>query len=721
MLVEEAEADSVSAAAQDAAHDMAGYGNPSSKRAQNKNDDQGPQPRQVHVPSHDEVRSLLAHPVLATKHCRIDHSAAPMKYTSFLTASALTTLASSSAVEARHAIEARGVPVENAIDVAKRATPQAPDGYAPAVVDCPSTRPSIRSADRLSDSETAWLQKRRPKTVEPMKDFLTRANISNFDAGAYIDKYSDNTTALPNIAISFSGGGYRALLNGAGALAAFDSRTRNSTSSGHLGGLLQSATYASALSGGGWMLGSIYANNFTSVQNIQDQGEGTEIWQFQNSLFKGPPTGGIQLLSTADYFHNLVSTVGDKEDSPAGAFNASITDYYGRGLSFQLINASDGAPSYTFSSIQDDQAFSSGEAPMPILVADERSPGDLIISLNATVFEFNPFEMGSFDPTTYGFAPLKYIGSNFSNGVLPQDDGCVAGFDNLGFVMGTSSSLFNQIFLSLGGFDLPDFLTAVISNVLKAVGEDQNDIADYTPNPFYGYHNATNPSASHERLTLVDGGEDLQNIPLNPVIQPMRAVDVIFAVDSSADTIAPSAPNYPNGTALIATYERSETPIMNRTSFPYIPGHDTFVALGLNNRPTFFGCNSSNVTAGDNIPPAHRLPPQLALQLRVQHVDNGYEVVTQANSTREGAASWPTCVACAVLARSFERNGETVPEACEQCFKDYCWSGETRTSSEPYFPKMRGELSVKASGVGRFSPSVGGLALVAAVAGYLVV
>lgn len=177
-----------------------------------------------------------------------------------------------------------------------------------------------------------------------MRDFLVRANITGFDAGQYIDNHRDNTTALPNIALAFSGGGYRALLNGAGALAAFDDRTTNGTSAGHLGGLLQASTYVSALSGGGWMLGSIYANNFTTVQDIVNQGDNTQIWQFQNSLFKGPPTGGIQLLSTADYFSNLVSTVKSKVDSPAGAFNSSITDYYGRGLSFQLINASDGAP-----------------------------------------------------------------------------------------------------------------------------------------------------------------------------------------------------------------------------------------------------------------------------------------------------------------------------------------------------------------------------------------
>jgi lysophospholipase len=573
-----------------------------------------------------------------------------------------------------------------------------------------------------------------------MRDFLTRVNIEGFDVGKYIDNHRDNATALPNIAISLSGGGYRALLNDAGALAAFDSRTSNSTSAGHLGGLLQASTYVSALSGGGWLIGSIYANNFTSVEAIINQGTNSPIWQFQNSLFEGPPTKGIQILSTGQYFENLVSTVNDKADSKAGDFNTSITDIYGRGLSFQLIDASDGAPAYTFSSIQNDTDFSAGNAPMPILVSDERSPGDLIISLNATNFEFNPFEMGSFDPTTYGFAPLKYIGSNFSAGELAQDQGCVAGFDNLGFVMGTSSSLFNQIFLSLGSFkNLPDILLNAVSGILTRLGKDGNDIADYSPNPFYHYHNETNPSANRERLTLVDGGEDGQNIPFNPVIQPMRHVDVIFAVDSSGDTVEADDPsqNWPNGTSLVATYERSTSTIMNRTSFPYIPGQDTFVALGMNNRPAFFGCNSSNVTEGDNIPPLIVYLPNSPyvfwsnqstfgkldynIEERNGMIENGYDVVTQANSSRSGASNWPTCVGCAVLSRSLERNGEAIPQVCQQCFTDYCWNGTTVATSAPYLPEMLLAEVDTDSGAGAFVPNVLGLALAAAVSGYLMI
>lgn len=47
-----------------------------------------------------------------------------------------------------------------------------------------------------------------------MRDLLGRINISGFDADAYISDHAQNFSALPNIAIAVSGGGYRALLNG---------------------------------------------------------------------------------------------------------------------------------------------------------------------------------------------------------------------------------------------------------------------------------------------------------------------------------------------------------------------------------------------------------------------------------------------------------------------------------------------------------------------------
>lgn len=95
-----------------------------------------------------------------------------------------------------------------------RAFPNAPDGYTPAAGNCPSDRPTIRSASRLSQNEISWLQLRRNKTVDPMRDFLGRLDFGNFEAASYISDNAQNVSALPNIAIAVSGGGYRALMNG---------------------------------------------------------------------------------------------------------------------------------------------------------------------------------------------------------------------------------------------------------------------------------------------------------------------------------------------------------------------------------------------------------------------------------------------------------------------------------------------------------------------------
>jgi len=78
-------------------------------------------------------------------------------------------------------------------------------------------------------------------------------------------------------------------MNGAGALAAFDNRTTGSTEPGQLGGILQASTYISGLSGGSWLVGSLYTQNFTSVESIVRATEGflSELWQFNESIIEG--------------------------------------------------------------------------------------------------------------------------------------------------------------------------------------------------------------------------------------------------------------------------------------------------------------------------------------------------------------------------------------------------------------------------------------------------
>lgn len=142
---------------------------------------------------------------------------------------------------------------------------------------------------------------------------------------------------LPNIGIAVSGGGWRALMNGAGVIAAYDSRTPGSTGVGQLGGILQSATYFTGLSGGGWLVSSLYGNDFPTVQSIVDNHDTTSIWQFQNSIFEGPDMGNTGTSNGGAYFEEIATQVAAKFDS---GFNTTLTDYWGRALSFQLLDSS---------------------------------------------------------------------------------------------------------------------------------------------------------------------------------------------------------------------------------------------------------------------------------------------------------------------------------------------------------------------------------------------
>ncbi|RYP72586.1 hypothetical protein DL771_004081 [Monosporascus sp. 5C6A] len=582
----------------------------------------------------------------------------------------------------------------------RRAKADAPNGYAPAPVACPSTSPVVRPAKALSPQETAWLERRGNVTMSALVDVLERANLTGIDVRAYLQSITESGRMLPTIGIALSGGGYRALMNGAGAMAAFDSRSTNSTTPGQLGGLLQAVTYLSGLSGGSWLVGSLYTQNFTAVESITRTTDGflSELWQFNETIIEGPAT-----LSVSDYYRQLQNAVDHKADA---GYNTTITDYWGRALSYQLFNATDGGPAYTFSSIATDSPFAEALMPMPIIVALERPFGQLLIWENSTVFEFNPWEMGSYDPGNPAFAPLRYVGSDFTNGSLPSGSQCTAGVDNVGFVVGTSSSLFNQAFLQLARVsNLPDFLVRSLNATLSRISEDNTDIASW-PNPFFQYNAEDNRNADSPTLNLVDGGEDLQNIPLHPLIWSLRKVDVILAVDGSADTIT----HWPNGTALVATYRRSVSGYPQETSgFPSVPDQNTFVNLGLNHRPTFFGCDPNNMTQpGPLIVYLPNAPytyysnvttSQLEFtnEERQEIIHNGYNVVTMANASVD--AQWPACLGCAILSRSFHRTETEIPPVCFSCFDRYCWNGTINsTTAAAYEP---GQIVLPSSGRSR--------------------
>jgi len=551
-------------------------------------------------------------------------------------------------------------------------------GYAPGNVSCPSKAISgssnlIREAKSLSDDEKNWLEKRHEITDEALRDFLERSELQDFD----IDDFFDNANNSINIGLAFSGGGYRAMLCGAGQISALDDRTKGANETG-LGGLLQSATYLAGLSGGNWLTGTLALNNWTSVEEILSN---DTIWNLENSIFA---SGGWDVFSTFGQWDAINDAISAKEKA---GFNTSITDIWGRALSYQFFGKKNNvAEGLTFATLRDAPVFQNGEMPFPFSVADGRTPTSKIINLNSTVFEFNPFEMGSWDPSVYAFTDLRYIGTEVHNGE-PTTDECIAGFDNAGFVMGTSSSLFNEFLLQLNTTGLSGVVYDLIDDFLKHLSEDYDDIAIYAPNPFYETEFSTIKTiVEDETLYLCDGGEDLQNVPFAPLIQPERDVDIIFAFDNSADT----EDYFPDGASLVATYERQFSSQGNGTAFPYVPGQGTFIANNLTEKPTFFGCNASNMTDLTYVPPLVVYIANNAYSYwsntstykmeydddeKRSMIQNGYEVSSRYNLTID--PDWQKCVSCAIIRREQERQNQTQSDECAKCFQDYCWDGST--------------------------------------------
>lgn len=542
-------------------------------------------------------------------------------------------------------------------------------GYAPVAVSCPSGQLTRSSLSGINPEEKKYVDNRYTSVAKPnLKAFLSGANLTDFDIDSFLDK------ANPTIGITFSGGGYRAQLSGAGQYAALDSRTNVVNGKG-LGGILQSASYISGLSGGAWLVGSLVSNNLISIDELINQ---NTLWQLQNSLIANRDS----IHSNWDYWTLINDEVKGKREA---GFDVSVTDVWARALSYQLLtNSNYAGAEYTFSDVIDQPSYQHYQAPYPILVSVGREPGTSVINVNSTVFSLTPYEVGSEDPSLEAFVQTKYLGTQLDNG-YSNNHSCINGFDNAGFFMGTSSSLFNSVILLLDSSELPEFLRNLLNKFLVEPFEKLNvDVAHYNPNPFYKSQDAKTSIEKSDTLYLVDGGEDGQNVPLVPLVR--RNLSVIFAFDNSNDYLT-----WPDGTSLIKTYERQFSAQGKGAPFPYVPDQKTFRNSNLTSKPTFFGCDAKNLTSltSDiyNVPlvvyTANRpytywsntstFRLEYSLEERNKMISNGFAATTRLNGTLD--EEWDACVGCAIIRREQERLGVEQSEQCKQCFERYCWDG----------------------------------------------
>src|SRR5271170_2829967 len=174
------------------------------------------------------------------------------------------------------------------------------------------------------------------------------------------------------------------------------------------------------------------------------------------------------------------------------------------------------------------------------------------------------------------------------------------------FIVGTSSSLFNQVLLNLPSGN-ESTAQSILENVLQVFSQDEEDIAVY-PNPFKAINGSSNTVSTFPNLTLVDGVLPLlfRALTFSGRRSSKCAAMAAFAARTECrlyfccrfqcrytelakrDFLCGNVPEIH-----AQCYKRCRLPICSRTtnvSDARCYGVDLrFVNLGLNSRPTFFG------------------------------------------------------------------------------------------------------------------------------------
>lgn len=146
----------------------------------------------------------------------------------------------------------------------------------------------------------------------------------------------------------------------------------------------------------------------------------------------------------------------------------------------------------------------------------------------------------------------------------------------------------------------------VLSRLLRSVRTRADDVANW-PSPFTGLKSEVFQDSGADWLELIDGSSNGENVPYGPLFVRARSLDVIVTAEGSADIPGFNWPKYVvkhhsknvthipafSGSSLITTKARQDTILRSsHQPFPPIPGTpQEFIDMGVNARPTFFGCD----------------------------------------------------------------------------------------------------------------------------------
>lgn len=581
-----------------------------------------------------------------------------------------------------------------------------PTDYAPIInVDCPdvSRDPLIRTFppanQTLHPAEEEYINARAREVLpQAWSDWLKDGSSIGYDLG-------DFQGNLPKVGIAIPGGGLRAAQYGAACLEALDARNDSANAAG-TGGLLQVASYITGLSGGSWITASLFFNDWPTINDLVFGGNGLSGWMLDIPLVT-PDGTNLFTRENQWFFGSLLWSVKAKGDA---GIDTSLTDPWSRMISYHFLNQTTRENFFTndtahgagqlWSKVPELPVYRELRAPFPMIVANARpfdSNDTGILSLAATVYEITPLELASYDPSLSAGMNMTYVGTHLKNGRPETGRSCVVGFDQVGFVMGTSASLFNQVLdfgrTTIDGFSSSDGegLLYVLGRQLQEVRTRKDDVANW-PSPFEGLNDGVFQDSKANWLELIDGSSNQENIPYGPLFVKARGLDVIVTLEGSGDI---PGFNWPNGTGSIFTKARQET-ILREThqQFPPIPGTpEAFIETGVNMRATFFGCEPSSsppeyplVIYLPNAPPFNGDDPvantaTFSLTYTLKHTRLMFDQIHKniisgfVPDTNDADPDFGLCLQCAAIDRARLKVSPFVQRSdkCKECFRRYCF------------------------------------------------
>ncbi|MCL4360810.1 hypothetical protein M1446_00465 [Candidatus Dependentiae bacterium] len=330
----------------------------------------------------------------------------------------------------------------------------------------------VRLGGDLSYSEKIFLKNRSEKVKVKLEEFGAQINY------------------VPRVAICASGGGYRAMISFLGFLIGLEKA-----------GILDCATYISALSGSSWTLATWVCQN-------------RSLLDLKNHLSLQTQTSITQL--DLKQYKNIISNLLSKTIAMQ---SVGTTDIYGQALALKLLN---------------------GFEPNSKRLSHNRTKilhGDMFLPIyTAIIANINPYKWIEFTPFE--------VGSSFLNSYIPTwafnrkfDKGISTTFEpepQLDYLMGIFGSAFSvniKDILNHAGSHLQNsspniykFLKNYESHWISDIriaGTKINNFAFGIPE---------SPYNTNDSLTLADAGLDF-NLPLPPLLE--RPVDIIIIFDAS--------------------------------------------------------------------------------------------------------------------------------------------------------------------------------------------